>query len=202
MDAERLRTISRAFDARSATYDDSRMHRELAAAVADFADLTAVVDVLDIATGTGLVLRMLAERSPALALTGIDLSPGMLEVARTQLPSAEFIEADAAELPLGDASADLITCITGLHVIPDTSAALSEWRRLLRSHGRIVTATFLADGRGRPLRKSHPYPADHLPFESLELLTATAATHGLAIIRSVVWSDEVDRLLIAEWARG
>ena len=57
MDPELLKTVSNAFDARSATYDESTMHRELAATVADFADLTAVEDVVDIATGTGLVLR-------------------------------------------------------------------------------------------------------------------------------------------------
>ncbi len=175
------------------------MHRDVAAAVADFVDLTDVDDVLDVASGTGLVLRALARRSRAITLTGIDVAPAMVEVARRQLPEASFIEADAALIPFADACADLITCVTALHAIANTAAALSEWHRLLRTRGRVVSATFVADGRKGPLRRDHRYPADHRPFETREQLSATAARHGFAIIRSILWSDEVDTLLIAEW---
>lgn len=196
--SQQLENIRTAFDARAATYDESTMHRDVATAVVDFADLTEVGDALDVATGTGLVLRTLARRSPAISLTGIDLSAGMLEVAKKHLPAAAFIQADAAQLPLGNASVDLITCVTGLHVIPDTAAALSEWRRVLRPHGRAVSATFLADERRTSVRSPHKYPANHRPFETLDQLT-TAAAHGFTITRSTVWTDDVDRLLIAEW---
>lgn len=198
--AQQLEDIRAAFDARAATYDESSMHRHVAVAVADFADLSDVAVVLDVATGTGLVLRALARLSPAMALTGIDVAPAMLEVARSCLPEATFVEADAASVPFNDACADLITCATALHAIPDTAAALSEWHRLLRPNGRIVSATFLANGRSRSLRATRSYPADHRPYESLEHLTATAAHHGFTITRSTTWSGHVDNLLIAEWA--
>ncbi|WP_429608163.1 hypothetical protein [Staphylococcus aureus] len=55
-----LAAVRARFDGRAAEYDESAMHRELAAAVAAFADLDGVRDVLDVATGTGLVLRALA----------------------------------------------------------------------------------------------------------------------------------------------
>ncbi|MDQ0641878.1 class I SAM-dependent methyltransferase [Microbacterium murale] len=198
-DAQQLEDIRRAFDARAATYDESRMHREVAAAVADFVDLTDVDDVLDVATGTGLMLRALARLSPAIALTGVDVAPAMLEVARRHLPEATFVEADAALVPLADASTDLITCVTALHAIPNTAAALAEWHRLLRPLGRVVSATFVAEGRRGPLQRNHLYPADHRPFETRERLAETVARHGFAITRSMLWSDEVDTLLIAEW---
>ncbi|GAA4156335.1 class I SAM-dependent methyltransferase [Leifsonia shinshuensis] len=118
------------------------MHRELAAAVAAFADLDGVHDVLDVATGTGLVLRALASRDRALQLTGIDLSGGMLAVARAALPEAELVEADATVLPFGDDAFDLVTCATGVHLFPDADAAIAEWARVLRPGGRVVTATF------------------------------------------------------------
>ena len=199
MTSDDLRTIREAFDGRAATYDESTMHRDLADAVAQFADLTAVEAAVDIATGTGLVLRALERRSQNISLIGVDVSPGMLKIARAHLPTAALVEADAAHLPLADASADVITCITGLHVIPDTAATLSEWHRLLRPQGRIVTATFLAGERGGPLQSAHQYPADHRPFETLDQLTATAALHSFTITRSTTWSDDVDRVLIAEW---
>jgi len=175
------------------------MHRDVAAAVSDFVDLTHVHDVLDVATGTGLVLRALARRSRAITLTGIDVAPAMLEVARRRLPEASFFEADAALTPFADACADLITCVTALHAIANTGSALSEWHRLLRPRGRVVSATFVADGRKGPLQRDHRYPADHRAFETREQLSATAARHRFTITRSILWSDEVDTLLIAEW---
>ncbi len=51
------------FDERAATYDESAMHRGLAQAVADFVRLGAVRDVLDVGTGTGLVLRCAPRRA-------------------------------------------------------------------------------------------------------------------------------------------
>lgn len=99
------------------------MHRDLAWDVADSVDLAGVNVVLDVATGTGLVLRALASRDARLHLIGVDISPGMLAVARAALSAAEWIEADAASLPLEWASVDVVTCVTALHIIPDVSAA-------------------------------------------------------------------------------
>jgi SAM-dependent methyltransferase len=149
-----LAAVRARFDGRAAEYDRSEMHRELAAAVAEFADLDGVRDVLDVATGTGLVLRALRARDGALRLTGIDLSGGMVEVARAELPDAELVEGDATVLPFGDGEFDLVTCATGLHLFPEADAAVAEWVRVLRPGGRAVTATFgevdLSQHGGRP----------------------------------------------------
>ena len=131
------------FDSRAPTYDDGEAHRLIAQTVAEFVNVDDVTDVLDVATGTGLALRALAPRlAPAAHLTGIDIAPGMLAVAREKLPEATFIRADAAALPLEDASFDLVTCVTGIHLMPDAAAAIREWARVLRPDGRIVIATF------------------------------------------------------------
>ena len=151
------------YDARAATYDASVMHRDLAALVADrAADLGDDLGdglgdglVVDVATGTGLVLRAIAARHPAARLVGVDLSPGMLAVARAALPQAHLVQADAAALPVGVGSVDLVTCVTALHLLTEPELALDEWTRVLRTGGRLVTATFAAD-TGGPARPDLP----------------------------------------------
>lgn len=196
------------FDGRAPTYDGSAMHRDLAAAVAEFVDLAGVQTLLDVATGTGLVLRALRDAAgEPVRMIGVDVSPGMLAVARAALPEVELVEADARRLPLADCSVDLITCVTGLHLIPDTAAVLAEWARTLRPGGRAVTATFAAFDPSRHHREISaaaplPYPVVHDPFRSPEALAATVAPAGFTVGRTTTWTDGHDTLLIAELARA
>jgi ubiquinone/menaquinone biosynthesis C-methylase UbiE len=237
-----VQAVRERFDGRAPTYDDSAMHRDLAEAVADFVDLAGVGTLLDVATGTGLVLRAIDARArdavgagtatsatsatsgtpataasvpapkTALRLIGVDVSPGMLAVARRALPTspgvvAELVEADARRLPLPDGSVDLITCVTGLHLIPDTSAVLAEWVRVLRPGGRVVTATFAEFDPGQHHRERTttapaPYPLRHDPFRTPEALGRTVAEVGLRVGRRTRWTDGHDTLLIAELTVG
>lgn len=197
-DDEHLRTVRERFDERAATYDDSAMHRALAAAVAEFADLEGVDAVLDIAAGTGLVLRSLRDRGFAGSLSGVDLSPQMIEEARRHLPDADLVAADATRLTFADSSFDLVTCVTGLQLFPHPDAAIAEWSRVLRPNGRAVTATFLAFDPSRHRGAPPPGFVDHSPFDSLEHLAETVAPAGFRVTRSETWTDGADELLIAE----
>lgn len=193
------------FDVRSATHDESAMHRDLADTVADFVAPARGATVLDVATGTGLVLRALRDRhglAPA-HLVGVDVSPGMLAVARAALPGATLVEADARQLPLAGSAVDLVTCVTGLHLIPDTDRVLAEWARVLRPDGTVVTATFAEFDPSRHHREvtasqTVPYPLQHDAFRSPETLGATVAGAGLAVRRHATWTDGRDVLLLAE----
>ncbi|GAA2067173.1 methyltransferase domain-containing protein [Leifsonia soli] len=197
-DDDHLRAVRERFDDRAPTYDDSAMHRALAAAVASFVDLDGVDAVLDVATGTGLVLRALRDRGYAGAATGVDLSPRMIAEARRHRPDAELLVADATRLPFGDDAFDLVTCVTGLQLFPHPGAAIAEWARVLRPGGRAVTATFLAFDPSR--HRSAPPQAfiDHTPFDSIEHLARTAAPAGFGIARTETWTDGADEVLIAE----
>lgn len=200
--------IAARFDERAPRYDESAMHRNLAAAVASAVSLDTVHDVLDVATGTGLVARALpSERD--LAITGIDISDGMLAVARTAQPSARFIHADAATLPFEPASFDLITCVTALHLFPDAPAALAEWRRVLRPQGRIVLATFAIDapvtGQRGGAHVGHGSSTldRHAPFGTPDALSEFAAAAGLQLSGVQLWAhppvgEPDDVCLIAE----
>ena len=198
MTEDSLSAIREVFDGRAADYDESLMHRELAKEVADFVELDEVLDVLDVATGTGLVLRALDEVKAGLAMVGADISPGMLAVAHDALPQAQWIEADAASLPLPDSSVDLITCVTALHIIPGRVRTVSEWRRLLRPGGRIVTATFLRGSHQPGPAKYRLAAVDHQSFDSVDALGETFAPLGFAVTRHIEWGDGDTAMLIAE----
>jgi Methylase involved in ubiquinone/menaquinone biosynthesis len=170
------------------------------------------------------VLRALHARDRALRLTGIDLSGGMVEVARAELPDAELVEGDATVLPFADDAFDLVTCATGLHLFPDPAAAFAEWVRVLRAGGRVVTATFgevdlsehggRADasvaghgaghhgaghhGAGHHGAEPPPYPTHHERFRTPELLAEAVARAGLQLTRHAWWTHGGDRILLAE----
>ena len=95
---------------------------------------------LEVAVGTGLNIPFYGAD---VDLTGIDLSDGMLEVARTKVrrlgrSDVELLEGDAHDLPFEDATFDSVVCTFSLCGIPDPALAVTEMRRVLRPAGRLV----------------------------------------------------------------
>jgi ubiquinone/menaquinone biosynthesis C-methylase UbiE len=105
----------------------------------------AAGDTLEVGIGTGLNLPFYPAN---VRLTGIDVSPGMLAIARRraiQLGQAvELREADAEGLPFPDASFDTVVCTFALCAIPDERRAVVEMRRVLRPGGRLLLADHVA----------------------------------------------------------
>lgn len=100
--------------------------------------------VLDVATGTGIVARLAAERVGSEGkVTGTDVNEGMLAAASAAGPAAvEWRQADATSLPAADGSVDLVTCQQGLQFVTDRPAALHEMRRVLAPEGRVALAVW------------------------------------------------------------
>jgi SAM-dependent methyltransferase len=97
--------------------------------------------VLDVACGTGVVTRLLAERVGSTGRTvGLDFNAGMLAAARaaTSGRAIEWMEGNAMSLPLPEAAFDAVVCQQGLQFVPDKLAALREMRRVLVPHGRLA----------------------------------------------------------------
>jgi ubiquinone/menaquinone biosynthesis C-methylase UbiE len=199
-----LAAIRDSFDARAPQYDANAMHRALATSTARFAHVAEDEVEVDVATGTGLVARALATRHRGLRITGVDISGGMLAVARAALPSAAWLQADAAALPIADASTDLVTCVTALHLFPDAQLAIAEWARILRPGGRVITATFVSAGHHTPHGEPDavPYRRDHAPFATPARLQGVYTPLGLRIDRIATWVRADDRILIAQAVRG
>jgi len=99
--------------------------------------------VLDVACGTGIVARKAAESVGKRGeVTGIDLNPSMLAVARRLHPEINWHEGDVASMPFADGSFDVVFCQAALMFFPDRVAALLEMRRVLRSGGKIAVLVF------------------------------------------------------------
>ncbi|HCF96706.1 MAG TPA: hypothetical protein DEW46_16760 [Verrucomicrobia bacterium] len=92
---------------------------------------------LDIACGTGDLSFLLHERFPNGRITGIDLTPDMLEIARQRLSSEsiEFHQSDMCDLPFSEASLDIVTGGYALRNAPNLGTVLKEVHRVLRADG-------------------------------------------------------------------
>ena len=107
--------------------------------------------VLDVATGTGLVAGEL--RRAGFSVTGLDQSPEMLEVARRRLgDEVELVEASAERLPFADAAFDHLTVTYLLRYVDDPGAVLAELARVVRPGGLVSSLEFgVPDGLARAL---------------------------------------------------
>lgn len=107
-------------------------------------------EVLDVATGTGLVAKVLVERG--FRVTGVDQSPEMLALARQRFGDrVELVEASADELPFADRSFDHLTFTYLLRYVDDPAATLRELARVVRPGGTVAMLEFgLPRGVWRP----------------------------------------------------
>jgi SAM-dependent methyltransferase len=104
----------------------------------DAADVKPADRVLDVACGTGVLARAAADRvGPTGAVVGVDLSEGMLTVARRLRPDLEWHRGDAADLPVADADFDVTACQSALMFMPDATAVLREMARATRAGGTV-----------------------------------------------------------------
>jgi ubiquinone/menaquinone biosynthesis C-methylase UbiE len=112
------------------------------------------VEVLDVASGTGVVARAAARRVGAAGrIVASDFSAAMLARSSAAEPAAgsapiEFVEASAEQLPFDDASCDVVLCQQGLQFFPAQQQAVDEMRRVLRPGGTVAIAVW---AHGRPL---------------------------------------------------
>jgi ubiquinone/menaquinone biosynthesis C-methylase UbiE len=164
--AERARTASDSFRRQGADWDEMRA-LGLPATEVEQALLTLLPGdrlgrVLDIGTGTGRLLELVAPR--AASALGIDASRAMLALARTRLATAGLAhcgvrQADMYRLPLADASYDVAVLQMVLHYAEDPGAAIREAARVLRPGGRLVVVDLAAHDRtDLTSRLAHRWP--------------------------------------------
>src|SRR5512132_1677510 len=154
------------------------------------ADLRPGERVLDLACGTGLVARLAAPAvGPTGRVTGLDLNPGMLAVARSlpppSGPSITWIEGSAVAMSFPNASFDVVLCQQGLQFFPDRPAALREMRRVLIPGGRLLLSVWRIMG---------PY---HVAvIDALGRHVGAEAAAAFSASRVVPDADELHRLVV------
>jgi ubiquinone/menaquinone biosynthesis C-methylase UbiE/DNA-binding transcriptional ArsR family regulator len=164
--AERARVASESFRSKGADWDEMRALDLPAQAVEDA--LLALVPedepgrLLDIGTGTGRVLELLAPR--VRHALGVDASKAMLALARARLsnPGLDHCSvrlADMYRLPLADGSFDTAVLQMVLHFAEDPAGVVAEATRVLRPGGRLIVIDLVPHGRDDLIaRRAHRWP--------------------------------------------
>src|SRR5262245_56918152 len=165
--------------------------------------------VLEIGCDTGLILGRLAR--DARDAWGIDLSPGMLQVAQRR--GLQAVLASATQLPFADASFDVVCSFKVLAHVPDIAVALSEAARVTRPGGTLVLECYnpwslrylakriagpqpISDGRNEAdvytrwdsplaLRALLPDGVALEAFRGVRVFTPAAFVHRLPMVRDV-----------------
>lgn len=109
--------------------------RTMAVAVVQRAQLGEGDRILDAGTGTGVGAAAAMTRGRE--VIGVDAAPGMLAIARREVPGARFVEADYGVLPFPAGSFDVVISVHALHFAEDPVAVLAEWRRVTTAGGRL-----------------------------------------------------------------
>ncbi|WP_100638619.1 malonyl-ACP O-methyltransferase BioC [Marinobacter salexigens] len=134
--------------------------------------------VIDLGCGTGWFTRKLAGLEGSGNVTGMDLSPGMIEHASAHSPAdVTWMVADAEAIPLADQSCDLIFSNLMIQWCATPARVLQECRRVLRPGGKLMVSTLL-DGTLKELdqawQKADPGQKHINRFE-----TEAAFTHSV-----------------------
>jgi FAD/FMN-containing dehydrogenase/SAM-dependent methyltransferase len=103
--------------------------------------------LLDVGCGSGLTLVLAQERGAI--PVGLDISPGLLQVARERLPGADLREGDMEHLPFGDAAFEAVIGVNAFQFAGDPQRALREAARVIRPGGRVVASLFAAPERSQ-----------------------------------------------------
>jgi O-methyltransferase/aklanonic acid methyltransferase len=199
------------FDRASPTYDriGGAYHEHFARRMVDLAGIARGAGLLDVACGRGAVL--LAAASTAGSLTGIDVSPGMLELASADLRAAgvdgcRLRVMDAERLSFPDESFDVLTAAFLLFFLPHPDRAAAEFRRVLRPGGRLAVSTWAEDDErwawadellaaaGTPRRR-----ALRQPFDRAEDVLELFAEAGFAELRAHHETTDIHFATEHEW---
>jgi len=107
---------------------------------------------IEIATGPGLSLRLLAEKVPSVRWVGFDISVEMVRAARKEIGKLHkgrrkvwVVAADANQLPLRESSADFVFCSYSLHHLDEVETLLDEVARVVSCSGGLLIVDLVRD---------------------------------------------------------
>lgn len=161
--AGRADRAARYFAAQAADWDRIRsLHvpeEQVEGAIAEIVGNGPFQNVLDLGTGTGRMLELLAPHS--VRAVGVDFSPAMLNLARAVIERAglrnvQLRQGDLYALPVEADAYDLVVLHQVLHYLDDPARALREAARALRPGGRLLVVDFAPHAQ-EFLREEHEH---------------------------------------------
>lgn len=183
------------------------MRRQALSPIADFMrgrDQRSV-ELVDVACGTGRLLREVRLAYPAMTLTGIDLSQPYLKEAQHHLKGlrpARLLQGNAEELPLEDESQDIVTSVYLFHELPPDvrGRVITEVSRVLKPGGLFVFIDSLQKGdrpggwdgflEGFPERFHEPYFRHYI----IDNLDASFDSAGLTAVAT--WPAFLSKVMV------
>ena len=194
--------IARQFSRAASTYDQAaHLQHEMAEKLIGSIPKLATGKLGDLGCGTGWAVTKLAQKNRT-DLIGIDIAPGMIEIAQARVPTAEVHCCDLEETPLDSNCADVVFSNAAIQWC-NVNGAIQEIYRICKPNGFAVFSTFgprtLCEIRSAWRAAGDQRDRIH-EFESAELLqsilqrTGFASIVDLAIERTFRF-DSVDALL-------
>lgn len=201
--ADRAAAAEAYFEAHAANWDAIRsLHvpeSAVEAAIVGMLGASALGTLVDLGTGTGRMLELLADRADS--AIGIDRSPEMLRLARAKLAAAgmekvELRQGDIYALPLTSGIADSVILHQVLHYAQQPAAAINEAARLLVPGGRLLIVDFAPHDR-EELRNSDAHVRLGFGDDQIESWMENAGL-GLASVRELKGGELTVKLWLGQ----
>ena len=186
----------------------------------------SVDKIVDVACGTGDMMSYWKSRAEMAGVAvgeilGVDPSVGMLDVAREKFPKFNYHVSKATEIPLADASCDILSITYGIRNVVEREAALVEFNRVLKDNGLVVILEFMKNenpsllGRIRDFYMNKILPKvggfisknleayEYLPnsiedFSTVENMQNELRAAGFEILYTKSFSMDISTLIIAQ----
>ncbi len=155
---EKQQKIVSMFDDIAPTYDtanrvmsmgvDKSWRRKACDLAFEFTGVDTLDKIVDVACGTGDMMEFWRSRAEVSGvaigeIVGVDPSKGMVSVAREKFPKFNYHISKATEIPLEDASADILSITYGIRNVVERKEALDEFNRVLKKDGLVVILEFM-----------------------------------------------------------
>ena len=234
-DTQKQEKIVSMFDNIAPTYDtanrvmsmgvDKSWRRKACDLSYDFYNKKSIEKIVDVACGTGDMMDFWKKRAQKAQIQvneiiGIDPSVGMLDVARTKYPIFNYHISKATEIPLDDASSDILSITYGIRNVVERKEALEEFNRVLKKDGLVVILEFMKNenpsflGKIRDFYMNKILPKvggvisnnleayEYLPnsiedFSTVANMQGELETAGFEILYTKSFSMDISTLLIA-----
>lgn len=107
------------------------------------------VSILDVGTGTGILIEQVLLKNKSAHLSGVDISPEMVKKAKSKFQEKNNVMialGSPNKLPYKDNSFEFLTCANSFHHHPDSIQSLKEMKRVLKPGGKVILSDGCLDG--------------------------------------------------------